>query len=260
MTRKKLDLFVKDRFGMNLCNFIKHKCEDESLFDCEIADLLSVSSSFVAKLRKSYGLKKIDGFRKRFDHRYGNGAVNQFKTLIEMDDMTLTDVAGIFGFSRENARIVYQKIYKHPYTLRYREKADNRKKREIRIRERTIRSMPIYRTIEKMKQMGFQPFLVKDGNACRIRLNGFKIVHKRTESPVVIGKKVYYRINTDINANKDSDFFICRCGDKSQSIHYIIPKNAIPKHTVSLSPVSSLRESKYAKYKEAWHLLRQGKI
>jgi len=256
MNRKKLEIFVKERFDMNLCNFIKHKCEDESLFDCEIAELLSVSSSFVAKLRKSCGLKKIDGFQKRFENRYGNGAVNQFKTLIEMDDMTLTDVARIFGFSRENARIVYQKIYKHPYTIRYREKADNRKKRETRIRERTMKSMPISRTIEKMKQMGFHPLLVKDGNACRIRLNGFKIVHKRTASPVVIGKKLYYRINTDINANKDSDFFICRCGDSSQSIHYIIPKNEIPKYTVSLAPISSANESKYAKYKEAWHLLQ----
>ena len=157
MNRKKLEVFVKDRFGMNLCNFIKHKCEEESLFDCEIAELLSVSSSFIAKLRKSYGLKKIDGFRKRFENRYGKGAVSQFKTLIEMDDMTLTDAARIFDFSRENARIVYQKIYKHPYTVRYREKADNRRKKETRIRERTMKSMPISRTIEKMKQMGFHP-------------------------------------------------------------------------------------------------------
>ncbi len=50
MTRKKLEIFVKDRFGMNHCKFIKHKCEDESLFDCEVADLLRVSSSFIAKL------------------------------------------------------------------------------------------------------------------------------------------------------------------------------------------------------------------
>ena len=119
-----------------------------------------------------------------------------------------------------------------------------------------MKSMPISRTIEKMKQMGFHPFIVKDGNACRIRLNGLKIVHKRTASPVVIGKKLYYRINTDINANKDNDFFICRCGDSSHSIHYIIPKKAIPKHTVSLAPISSAKESKYAKYKEAWHLLQ----
>ena len=255
MTRKKLEIFVKDRFGMNLYKFIKHKCEDESLFDCEIADLLRVSSSFIAKLRNSYGLKKSDGFRRRFERRYGKGAVSRFKKLIKMDDMTLTDVSKIFGFSRENARIIYKKIHKHPYTARYKEKADKRREREALARERAMRSLPISRTVEKMKQMGFRPFLVREGKAYRIRLNGFKIVHKRTASPVMIGKKLYYRINTDIAANKDNDFFICRCGDTKQSIHYVIPKDVAPKYTVSLAPFSNIKESKYAKYKEAWHLL-----
>jgi hypothetical protein len=107
--------YVQDHFGMELFKFIKLKVEAESLHDYEIAKILNVQASYVGRLRRSFGIKKADGFPRRFERRYGLGAVETFKKIVENPDKSLSDAARHFGFSRQNAWQVYTKIFKRPY-------------------------------------------------------------------------------------------------------------------------------------------------
>jgi hypothetical protein len=115
-------------FNMSLGEFIREKIERENLYNYEIARILNVSNVIIGKLRKDYGIKRVNHFVRRFEEDYGHGSVATFKQIIEKPHSTLTDVAGYFGFSRENARLVYKKIYGFPYTETYKRKLEIKKR------------------------------------------------------------------------------------------------------------------------------------
>ncbi len=117
MTSKtKLESYVEVQFGTDLYGFIKQKAQVDGLYDHEIASLLKVSHWMITNLRNAYRIKRIDGFPRRFDRRYGKGSVEKFKKMAENPDITLTEIGRHFGFSKEYARQVYQKIYGSAYT------------------------------------------------------------------------------------------------------------------------------------------------
>ena len=126
MLRKtRLESLVEKRFGITLYEFIKHRIEIESLYDYEIANILSVSSSTITKYRDIYGIKKANAFYRRFELKYGKGAIEKFKKIIEEVEYNLTTVANYFGFSREYARQVYKKIYGLSYAEAHRKTFTN---------------------------------------------------------------------------------------------------------------------------------------
>ena len=123
MTKRDLvETYVKEHFGMDLYDFIKYKAEEESFYDYEIASLLRVTPGLVRNLRNTFGIKRSNGFSRRFEGRYGKGAVERFKKIIEDPKNSLSDVARHFGFSRQYAWQVYRKIYGCPYTEAYKRK------------------------------------------------------------------------------------------------------------------------------------------
>ncbi len=123
MTSKtKLKSYVEIHFGMDLYGFIKQKAQVDGLYDYEIASLLEVSDSMITKLRNAYGIKRINGFSRRFDRRYGKGSVERFKKMVENPDSTLAETGTYFGFTKEYARQVYQKIYSSAYTEAFKRK------------------------------------------------------------------------------------------------------------------------------------------
>ncbi len=132
MTRRNLGVYTKEHFGMDLSEFVKQKVEKESLYDYEIAAILNVNSGLIGQLRKDLGVKRTNGFLRRFDHIYGFGAVSKFKKMIEETENSLSDVARHFGFSREYARQVYEKIYGVTYT-------EARKRKRLEIKRRNAR-------------------------------------------------------------------------------------------------------------------------
>jgi len=129
--KTKLESYVEVKFGIDLYGFIKQKAEIDGLYDYEIASLLEVSDSMITKLRNGYGIKRIDGFSRRFDRRYGKGSVEKFKKMIENVDSTLTEIGKHFGFSKEYARQVYKKIYGTPYTEAFKKKRQIKKKKGL---------------------------------------------------------------------------------------------------------------------------------
>jgi excisionase family DNA binding protein len=158
MTSKtKLESYVEVQFGTDLYGFIKQKAQVEGLYDYEIASLLEVSDSMITKLRNAYGIKRVNGFSRRFDRRYGKGSVEKFKKMVENPDSTLAEIGRHFGFSKEYARQVYKRIYGSAYTEAFKKKRLTKKKKGLS--ERTKRSKQfgdLTEVSKKMKSMGLE--------------------------------------------------------------------------------------------------------
>ncbi|NQU15465.1 MAG: helix-turn-helix domain-containing protein [Desulfobacteraceae bacterium] len=116
---------------MDLYEFIMQKVHVDELYDYEIASLLKVSDSMITNLRNAYDIKRPNGFTRRFDRRYGKGAVGRFKKMVENPNSTLGDIGRDFEFSREYARQAYKKIYGCAYTQAYKRKRLAREKKGI---------------------------------------------------------------------------------------------------------------------------------
>jgi len=121
-SKTKLESYVKVQFGTDLYGFIKQKAQVDGLYDYEIASLLKASDSMIKKLRNAYGIKRVNGFSRRFDRKYGKGSVERFKKMVENPDSTLAETGRHFGFSKEYARQVYKRIYGSAYTEAFKKK------------------------------------------------------------------------------------------------------------------------------------------
>ena len=256
--KNKLEFYVKDRFGMDLHQFFRQKVEGDSLYDYEIAMMLNVSTTSIRKLRNAFGIKRANGFSRRFEIIYGTGAVKKFKNMIEGPKNSLTDVGKHFNFTREYARQVFQKLHGYPYTETY------KRKQELKRKERLSNENGVSNQIGKLKEvrnkiksMG----LLSDGEEreglSMTLSNGYKLAIRATSTPVFIGKKQYYRINNSKCAVQDFDFFICLCKQYKEDIHFIIPSDIMPRSILTLLPNAGPDQSKYAQFREAWNLLHR---
>jgi hypothetical protein len=250
-----MEKLVRDRFGVGLYEFIRQKVEVEHLYDYEVATNLNVDGASIGKLRKTFGITRANAFTRRFERTYGNGAVDTFKTIIEDPDNSLTDLANHFGFTRQNARQVYQKVYRRPYTEAFRTKMLARKRKRLEARMKSTRGGALIKITEKIRCLGLMPRVTNKGPAFTILANGHKLALRCTSKPLFIGSKRYFRISHGVGSNGPYDFFICVCRNNGNSLHYVIPKGAMPKSGVHLLPEAGPDESKYAQFREAWHLL-----
>ena len=256
MTKAELEPYVKGRFNMNLYEFIKNKIEVESLYDYQVASILNISNTTFSKLRNDYGIKRVNGFSKSFESIYGKDALEAFRKIIESPDSSLSDVGRHFGFSREYARQVYKKIYGCSYAGAHKKKQKEREQKRFAQRMRESKQLlNLMKVRKKMKSMGFIFNITNRGRLLLILTNSYKLALKITYKPIRMNKKQYFRITNTKYTYVDIDFFICLCSNKEDDIYFIIPSNAMPKYTLLLSPHSTPGQSKYARFKEAWHLL-----
>jgi len=107
----------------------------------------------------------------------------------------------------------------------------------------------------KMKSIGFILNITNRRRLLLILTNSYKLALKFTYKPIMMNKKQYYRITNTKYTYLDIDFFICLCSYKEDDIYFIISSNAMPRYTLLLSLYSTPDQSKYAQFKEAWHLL-----
>jgi AraC-like DNA-binding protein len=240
---------------MDLDEFVRCKVEGEGLCDYEVARLLNVEPAFVGRLRKAYGIARANAFPRRFESTYGKGALESFKEIIEEPDKTLADVARHFGFSREYARQVFMKVYGLPYTAMLGKKIMKRKRQRLQARMKTKRLGSLMRVIAKLRSLGFEPYVVNQGPAFTIAVNGFKLGFRSTSRCYLIGSKRYFRISRGRGRSPDHDFYICLCETNGRPVHYVIPAMIMPRSGVHLIPQASPEESKYAQFKEAWDIL-----
>lgn len=165
MTSKtKLESYVEAQFGMDLYGFIKQKAQVDGLYDYEIASLLEASDSMITKLRNAYGIKRVNGFSRRFDRKYGKGSVERFKKMAENPDTTLAEIGKHFGFSKEYARQAYKRIYGSAYTEAFKKKRLAKKKKGLTGRTKRSKQFgDLTEVSKKMKFMGLakEPILAQ---------------------------------------------------------------------------------------------------
>jgi len=101
--------------------FIRAKIELETLGDAQIARLLNVGTSTASHWRNKFHIKPADKFKRKFQEKYGPDALESFDMMIK-HRATLQEIAHAFGFSREYARQVYNKLYQGSYSAHRRQR------------------------------------------------------------------------------------------------------------------------------------------
>jgi transposase len=99
---------------MHIEQFIRDKVEIETLTDAQIARLLNVGTSTISHWRNKFHIKPADKFKRKFKEKYGTDALEYFDMMVR-NSSTLQEIANYFGFSREYARQVYNKLYHKSY-------------------------------------------------------------------------------------------------------------------------------------------------
>lgn len=253
---EQLNSYVKDNFGMGLNAFLKQKVEIESLYNYEIANLLDVDKNTIGQLIRQNGLKRKNGFNRRFEKNYGKGSVSKFKNMIERTHTSLTDVARFFGFSREYARQAYQNIFDRPYTETLQRKKT--KKRLLHEKTNTVSKnlKRFYEFKRRLTELGFIPRVFTENGQSKILVNGYKVAFRFSQKPRMVSKRKQFHITYQKKSgNRGFDFLVCLCKYNNEHVYYVIPDYAVPKHGLCLIPQVSESESKYACFKEAWNLI-----
>lgn len=233
----------------------------------DIDEIKHLSSSSERKVYKQKGRKKC---LKRFEENYGQGSVDEFKEMIEDPHSSLAEIGRYFGFSRENARLLYRKIYGFPYTETHKKKLEGKRrireelKQKKAVKSRSKRKFYIDRVMEKAESLGFTIMARSSGNPNNILINDCKVNIKGAFRPIQVCKNGYFSISRTNLERKDCDFFICVCRFRGNDIYYVIPYNAMPKYGANI-PVdnhstggkrpSTQRNTKYSQFKEAWDLV-----
>ena len=102
--------------------FIRTKIELERFTDAQIARLLNVGTSTVFHWRHKFHIKPADKFKRKFQEKYGPDALASFDLMVR-HGATLQKIGRSFGFSREYARQVYNKLYHGSYSIHRRQQA-----------------------------------------------------------------------------------------------------------------------------------------
>lgn len=243
-------------FNMTIEDFMKQKVEDDGFFDREIADILNVSIPTVRKLRKQYGLKKVDPFFRQFERTYGPGAVRRFKDIIEDSSSSLADVGRHFGFTRENARRIYKKIYGFPYTEAFKKKILLRRLKADSLKVSSNRRMHVKKVKDKITTIGLGPAIVVEAKSHVLMTNNNLSVAVLYNSNLrQIRNKKYFYVSAISKQRQCCDFFILSYVNNDDSGYFIIPNKCIPKEGTMIAISPNNTNGKYTRFKDAWHLL-----
>jgi ribosomal protein S24E len=256
MNKAELESYVKRSFHLTLKDFLKQRIEGDGFFDREIADTLHVSISTAHKLRKQYGIKKADTVLKRFETTYGPGAVQLFQDIIEDPSTSLSDVGRSFGFTRENARQVYQKIYGFPYTEAHRQKLLHRRSEADSLKFSSRRLIHLKAVKEKLTAMGLAPTMVFEGNVYLLLTNNnLKVGVLYNGKLRQIGNSQYFAVRPIHKQKQGCDVFILTYLHKGVRGYYIIPHRYIPKDGTMITVSADDTNGKYTRFKDAWDVL-----
>ncbi len=227
----------------------------------------------------------------RFDEKYRHkGGFTKFKEMVD-DLATLEKIGNHFGFSRQNTAGLYRSFYGEPYNkVQAKRKAKRTKEAKRRStdldarlkeynklgKERSVKKTFYTKVVkERAEQLGIEVKLTsKRNSAVKMTLNGksVNISGTNTETIYHIPRKrrpsIYYRFAI---TSRPVDFciFVLDLGPEEgedRYTFYIIPFKEIEHLTlITLKDrYSNYRRkrngeppSKYAKYRNAWHLLKE---
>lgn len=256
MKEKKLEAYVKTSFNMPMQDFIKQMAHVKGLFDREIAEILNISIRSVWNIRKEYGVKKTGISLRRFEKRYGPNAIAEFKAIIKNPSSSLADVGRHFGFSRENARQIYKKIYGKPYTEAYKKKVLIRREKADSHKFNSGRLMQFKEVKNKIADIGLNPEIQNKGKSYFLLINNYlRAGVIKTSKIVEVRNKRYFQVNRVSKLKQGCDFFILACLNNGNKTYYVIPNKDMPKNGTMIPALSNGAHDKYLRFKDAWHLL-----
>ena len=254
--KKKRIVARVEQAGIDLCESNKSQVEEKILFGFETPSVLEVEHGLDTSLRDTLDTRMANRFSRRFERKYGQGAVEMFKKMAEDPDNSLSDVGRLFGFSKQYAWYVYQKISGGPYSEVLKRKQLIRKQNCFDSWQKSKDVELLMKLKEKIESLGFACHITKGKRRYVFVVNGYKFVFKFTSTSRMIGAKQYFHFGTPNSTIKAGyDFLVTLCISEDESAYYVIPRDAMPKDGVSLQPQAGLHESKYARFKEAWDLL-----
>ena len=256
MNTKKLEAYITNSFNMTVKDFMRQMVEIKGLVDKEIAEMLNVSIRSVWNIRKEYGLKKAVISLRRFEKRYGPNAITRFKTIIEDPSSSLADVGRHFGFTRENARQIYKKIYGCPYSETYRKKIIIRRVKADSLRLNSSRLIHFREVKDKITDFGLNPKInVKSNSYSLMTENGLRVAFMYTSNLIEVGNRRYFQVNPVSKLKQGCDFFILACLNNGNKNYYVIPNKVMPKKGTMVPASSNGANGKYSQFRDAWHLL-----
>jgi hypothetical protein len=256
MKKTQLESFVKRSFHMTVRDFMKQKVERDGLTDTEISHILHIHWSTVGNLRRQFGLKKPHPFFRHFERSYGPGAVRRFKAIIEDPSTSLADVGRSFGFTRETARQIYQKIYGFPYTEAYRQKLLRRRSKPDSLKFSSRRLIHLKTVKDKLTTMGLDPTIVVQGNShLLVTNNNLRVAVFYNSKLRQTGTKKYFAVKALHKQKQGCDVFILTYLDKGVRGYYIIPNRYMPRKGTLIAISADDTNGKYTQFKDAWHLL-----
>jgi len=257
MKKTQLESYVKQSFHMTTKDFMKQRVEKDGLTDREISHILHISWSTVGNLRRQFGLKKLPPFYRHFERRYGPGAVKRFKAIIEDPSTSLADVGRSFGFTRETARQIYQKIYGFPYTEAYRQKLLHRRSKADSLKFSSSRRLIHLKTVkDKLTTMGLDPTIVVQGNShLLVTNNNLRVAVFYNAKLRQTGTKKYFAVKALHKQKQGCDVFILTYLNNGVRGYYIIPNKCMPRKGTLIAISADDTNGKYTRFKDAWHLL-----
>jgi len=256
MKKTQRESFVKRSFHMTVKDFMKQRVGRDGLADRDIAHILHIHWSTVGNLRRQFGLKKPHPFFRHFEESYGPGAVKRFKAIIEDPSTSLADVGRQFGFTRETARQIYQKIYGFPYTEAYRQKLLRRRSKPDSLKFSSRRLIHLKTVKDKLTTMGLDPTIVFQGNShLLVTNNNLRVAVFYNLKLRQIGTKKYFAVKALHKQKQGCDVFILTYLNRGVRGYYIIPNSYMPRKGTLIAISADDTNGKYTRFKDAWHLL-----
>jgi hypothetical protein len=110
---------------------------------------------------------------------------------------------------------------------------------------------------EKLEAMGLDTAIVRKRDGLQILVDAYRLALRLSSSHFKVGKKEYCRFSlSNSQFKRRCDFFVCVFQTGKEVTHYIIPRRFMPKSGFSVAVEATEKESKYAFFREAWHLVR----
>lgn len=90
-------------------HILRESVERHCMADYEIAQQLKVATSTISLWRNRFNIRPANKFERKFKEKYGANSIELFKKMVQ-ERRTLQEIGDYFGFTREYARQVRNKL------------------------------------------------------------------------------------------------------------------------------------------------------
>ena len=240
-------------------DFVRPTVDVRGSPDRDSADTYKVRLPTVSWRRKRYQRKSVGSPLGLFEQRYGPDAVKKFQSIIEDPCSSLADVGRQFGFTRENARQTYEKIYGFSHTVTHKRKILLRRLKADSLRFSSGRLLHLRRVKEKIATEGLAPtILIEARSHLLVTNNNVRVAVVSASKLRRVKDKKYLQVTILSRQRRACDFLVLSYYNNGESMYYVIPGRVMPEKGTTIPVSSGDVKSKYSMYRDAWDLLRRG--